>query len=136
MGFPTVKADRAFSVTFDSHHMAIAEGQLLGGELARFLADTGTPVTVLDDGAELDVDKPVGKMNVKELKAHAEANSIALGDASKKPEILAAIEAHAAATAEAGDQGDGDQGDAGDGDEVEDDDADGTSPDGGSGESA
>lgn len=133
MGFPTVKADRAFSVTFDSHHMSIADGQVIGGELARFLADTGTPVTVLDDGAELDADKPVAKMTVKELKAHAEANSIDLGDAALKPDILAAIEAHAAAATAAAADAAGDP--AGDGDQVEDD-ADGTSPDGGSGEPA
>lgn len=129
MGYPTVKADRAFSVTFDSHHMSIAEGQVLGGELARYLADTGTPVTVLDDGAELELGKPVEKMTAKELKAYAETNHIDLGDASKKADMLAVIQdaAEAALAAAAGAEKDGDAGD----DSTDDDgDGDGVSGDG------
>jgi hypothetical protein len=125
MGYPTVKADRAFSVTFDSHHMSIAEGQVLEGELARYLADTGTPVTVLDDGAELEVDKPVEKMTAKELKAYAEANHIDLGGASKKADILAVITAAAGPVPDEDDDLDVDASD----------DADGTDPDGAAGES-
>lgn len=39
-------------------------------------------------------DKPVDKMKVDELKAYAETHQIDLGDASKKDDILAVIQAH------------------------------------------
>ncbi len=42
---------------------------------------------------DLVLDKPVDKMTVPELKAYAELHEIDLGDANKKPEILAAIQA-------------------------------------------
>ncbi|MFD1954294.1 hypothetical protein ACFSL6_08920 [Paenibacillus thailandensis] len=38
-----------------------------------------------------EADKPVGEMTVTELKAYAKANSIDLGEATKKDEILAKI---------------------------------------------
>ncbi len=41
----------------------------------------------------VDSEKSLDKMTVPELKDYAEANEIDLGDATKKPDILAAIEA-------------------------------------------
>ena len=39
-------------------------------------------------------EKPIDKMTVPELKAYAEENNIDLGDAMKKDDILAAIQAY------------------------------------------
>lgn len=45
-----------------------------------------------EDVPEIDeVDKPLEKMKVDELKAYAFEHAIDLGDASKKEEVLAAI---------------------------------------------
>lgn len=41
-----------------------------------------------------EVAKPIDKMKLDELKAHAEEHQIDLGEASKKEEILAVIKAH------------------------------------------
>ena len=41
--------------------------------------------------------KPVEKMKVDELKAYAEKNSIDLGDATSKADILTVVQAHLAA---------------------------------------
>lgn len=41
-----------------------------------------------------EVDKPVEKMTVAELKSHADKNQIDLGEATKKDDILAVIQAH------------------------------------------
>lgn len=55
-----------------------------------------------------DVEKPVEKMKVDELKAHAEKRNIDLGEATKKDDILAVILAHNAANVDPGDPaGDG-----------------------------
>jgi hypothetical protein len=40
--------------------------------------------------------KPVGKLNLEELKAYAEEHEIELGDATTKAEIVAVIKAHEA----------------------------------------
>lgn len=42
---------------------------------------------------KLQKEKPIDKMTVSELKAYAETNKIDLGDATKKDDILAAIQA-------------------------------------------
>jgi len=75
-----------------------------------------------DDGDSGDqTDRPdFAAMKVADLRAHADAHSIDLGDATKKADLVAAIEAHhAAAAAEAGAEGEDD------GDSESDDDSDG-----------
>lgn len=52
---------------------------------------------VIEDAKDSDED-PLGKLTIDELKAHASELSIDLGDASKKADIKAAIEAATAAS--------------------------------------
>lgn len=52
-----------------------------------------TATTADDDTEDATDNVDLSKMNVADLKAYAEANGIDLGDASKKADILAAIQA-------------------------------------------
>jgi hypothetical protein len=53
----------------------------------------GLKAKLLDDEGYEDVDAPdISKMTVAELKGFAETNGIDLGDATKKDDIIAAIE--------------------------------------------
>ncbi|MBB6670273.1 hypothetical protein [Cohnella nanjingensis] len=65
---------------------------------------------VIDDEDKPAAEKPLEKQSVAELKAYAELHNIDLGDADKKPAILAAIlAAQQAGGAPNGGTGDGDQ---------------------------
>lgn len=51
MAHSTVKADRAFTASWNYQVIEIADGQEIGHELADYLLDTGAPVTeVTGDG--------------------------------------------------------------------------------------
>lgn len=85
--------------TRDPYHAASLEAQGFK-EVAAPAKSEGAPAPKAD-GAKL-----VSKMTVPELKAHAEANSIALGEATTKADILKAITDAATAPAKA-EEGDG-----------------------------
>lgn len=67
----------------------------LDRELARHLIHQGRAEQIITgrQAKQSAVPKPVDKMTVEELKAHAAEHSIDLGEASKKDEILAAVQA-------------------------------------------
>ncbi len=91
----------AVVVKIDGGERYLYEGALVDGDkvdeksLAHLL-DIGFVEKVEDESAEVgdeSAEKPVDKMNVAELNAYAAANSIDLGTATKKAEILGAIAA-------------------------------------------
>lgn len=57
-------------------------------------ADEGWKEVSSEEFVPEETDKPVDKMKIDELKAHAEKLEIDLGDATKKDDILAVIQAH------------------------------------------
>lgn len=57
-------------------------------------ANEGWKVVSSEQWEPEDVEKPVEKMKVDELKAHAEKHGIDLGEATKKEDILAVVQAH------------------------------------------
>lgn len=55
-------------------------------------AGEGWTIVSSEQWEPADAEKPIDKMKVDELKAHADKNGIDLGEATKKEDILAAIE--------------------------------------------